>query len=194
MFTKLFPSQPNSVPASNPDPAVIDNDDDPLIRLKDIVKIFKTAAGDFTVLKGINANFYKGEFVGVIGKSGSGKSTLINMITGIDRPTSGEIYIGGTAVHKLNENEMAIWRGKNLGIVFQFFQLLPTLSLLENIMLPMDFCNMYPTAERPERAMNLLKLVEMELDADKLPSAIAGGQQQRCLAATRSSGRNEQGG
>ena len=183
MLAKLFSKLRKPSPIVVDDPAPAEDDEDALISLRNIVKTFKTAAGDFTVLKGINANFYRGEFVGVIGKSGSGKSTLINMITGIDRPTSGEIYIDGTAVHKLNENEMAIWRGKSLGIVFQFFQLLPTLSLLENIMLPMDFCNMYPASERPERAMNLLKLVEMEMDADKLPSAISGGQQQRVAIA-----------
>ncbi len=155
----------------------------PLIHLHKIVKTFKNAAGEFTVLKGIDAAFYEGEFVGVIGKSGSGKSTLINMIAGIDRPTSGEIYIGNTAVHKMNENQMSIWRGRNLGIVFQFFQLLPTLSLVENIMLPMDFCNMYSPRQRKERAMDLLRMVEMEDHADKLPSATSGGQQQRVAIA-----------
>jgi ABC-type lipoprotein export system ATPase subunit len=157
--------------------------DRPLIELINVVKTFKNAAGEFVVLKGINAHFKSGEFVGVIGKSGSGKSTLINMITGIDRPTSGEIYVGDVAVHTLNENQMAIWRGKNMGIVFQFFQLLPTLSLLENIMLPMDFCNVYETHERKDKAMDLLRLVEMEDHANKLPTAISGGQQQRVAIA-----------
>jgi putative ABC transport system ATP-binding protein len=114
-------------------------DNGSLIQLRDIVKTVSTAAGDFTVLKGIDVNFNPGEFVGVIGKSGSGKSTLVNMITGIDRPTSGEIVINDFAVHRMSENRLAVWRGRNLGIVFQFFQLLPMLSLLENIMLPMDF-------------------------------------------------------
>jgi len=154
-----------------------------LIRIKDIVKTYKNAAGEFTVLKGINAEFQAGEFVGVIGKSGAGKSTLINMITGIDRPTSGEVWVGDSAVHLLSENQMSIWRGRNLGIVFQFFQLLPTLTLLENIMLPMDFCNMYQPRERKERAMDLLRLVEMEDHANKLPTAISGGQQQRVAIA-----------
>jgi ABC-type lipoprotein export system ATPase subunit len=153
------------------------------IQLRDIVKTFSTAAGDFTVLKDIDVDFYPGEFVGVIGKSGSGKSTLINMITGIDRPTSGEVIIEGKAVHKLSENSLAIWRGRNLGIVFQFFQLLPMLSLLENIMLPMDFCNMYPARQRKERALELLRMVEMEEHAYKLPTAISGGQQQRVAIA-----------
>jgi ABC-type lipoprotein export system ATPase subunit len=154
-----------------------------LIQLRDIVKTFSTAAGDFTVLKDIDVDFYPGEFVGVIGKSGSGKSTLINMITGIDRPTSGEVIIGEKAVHKLSENRLAIWRGRNLGIVFQFFQLLPMLSLLENVMLPMDFCNMYTARQRKERALQLLRMVEMEEHAYKLPTAISGGQQQRVAIA-----------
>ncbi|MDX9896947.1 MAG: ATP-binding cassette domain-containing protein, partial [Desulfofustis sp.] len=159
------------------------DDNQPLVRLQKIVKTYSNAAGDFTVLKGIDAHFYKGEFVGVIGKSGSGKSTLINMITGIDRPTSGEIYVGDTAVHSLTENQMAIWRGRTLGIVFQFFQLLPMLTLMENLMLPMDFCNMYTPAERKERAMQLLERVEMADHANKLPTAISGGQQQRVAIA-----------
>ncbi len=153
------------------------------IQLQDIVKTFSTAAGDFTVLKSIDAEFKPGEFVGVIGKSGSGKSTLINMITGIDRPTSGEVIIGDTEVHRLSENQLAIWRGRNLGIVFQFFQLLPMLTLLENIMLPMDFCNMYSPRQRKERALELLRMVEMEEHAYKLPTAISGGQQQRVAIA-----------
>ena len=153
------------------------------IQLHDIVKTFSTAAGDFTVLKSIDAEFNPGEFVGVIGKSGSGKSTLINMITGIDRPTSGEVIIGDTEVHRLSENQLAIWRGRNLGIVFQFFQLLPMLTLLENIMLPMDFCNMYSPRKRKEHALELLRMVEMEEHAYKLPTAISGGQQQRVAIA-----------
>jgi len=168
---KLSPSQPT------------EGSERPLIELVNVVKTFKNAAGEFVVLKGINAHFNRGEFVGVIGKSGSGKSTLINMMTGIDRPTSGEIYVGAIPVHTLSENEMAIWRGRNLGIVFQFFQLLPTLSLLENIMLPMDFCNVYQPGERKDKAMALLQLVEMEEHAYKLPTAISGGQQQRVAIA-----------
>ena len=155
----------------------------PIIELRQVVKTFKNAAGEFTVLKGVDAQFKRGEFVGVIGKSGSGKSTMINMITGIDRPTSGEIFVGGVPIHELDENQMAIWRGRNLGIVFQFFQLLPTLSLLENIMLPMDFCHIYEPSERPKKALELLELVEMEEHAHKLPTAISGGQQQRVAIA-----------
>jgi len=176
LFKKKSAEQNERVPtAGNPDGA--------LIHLDSVVKTFSTAAGDFTVLKGINANFYPGEFIGIIGKSGSGKSTLINMITGIDRPTTGEIYVDQEAIHKKSENQLAVWRGRKLGIVFQFFQLLPTLSLLENVMLPMDFCKMYSLRERKNRALELLDLVEMKEHANKLPTAISGGQQQRVAIA-----------
>ncbi len=154
-----------------------------LIELHQVVKNFDTAAGKFTALKTVDLKVNAGEFVAVIGKSGSGKSTLINMITGIDRPTSGEVFVGDTAVHKLSENKMAIWRGRNLGIVFQFFQLLPTLSIVDNVMLPMDFCNTYPARERRKRAMRLLEQVGMTDHAGKLPSAVSGGQQQRVAIA-----------
>jgi ABC-type lipoprotein export system ATPase subunit len=148
-----------------------------------VVKNYKTAVGDFPALKGIDLDIKGGEFVSVIGKSGSGKTTLINMIAGIDRPTDGEVWVNGTAVHELNENQMARWRGRNLGIVFQFFQLLPMLSLVENIMLPMDFCNTFPLREREERALHLLEQMELADHAYKLPSAISGGQQQRVAIA-----------
>lgn len=154
-----------------------------LIELHNLYKAYKTEAGDFPVLRGIDLSISTGEFVGVVGKSGSGKSTLINMITGIDRPSSGEVKIAGTSIHNLNENQMAIWRGRNLGIVFQFFQLLPTLTVAENVMLPMDFCNMYSLAERRKRATELLTLVEIAEHADKLPSQLSGGQQQRAAIA-----------
>lgn len=159
------------------------NGSEPIIHLRNVVKTFSNAAGDFVVLKGIDADFERGEFVGIIGKSGSGKSTLVNMITGIDRPTEGEVWVGEVAVHELSENQLAIWRGRNLGIVFQFFQLLPMLSLVENIMLPMDFCRMYTPRERKKRALELLSLVEMEEHAYKLPTEISGGQQQRVAIA-----------
>jgi putative ABC transport system ATP-binding protein len=151
--------------------------------MRKIVKKFKTSSGDVTVLKGIDTEFYSGEFVGVIGKSGSGKSTLVNMLTGIDRPTSGEVQIGDTLVHKLNESQMARWRGKNLGIVFQFYQLLPVLTLLENTMLPMDIAGKVPPAERESRAMELLKMVGLEDVAHKMPAAVSGGQQQAAAIA-----------
>ena len=180
LFKSFFKKNPDYVPSV---PELTGDLNQPLIQMNKIVKTFKNAAGEFTVLKGVNASFSRGEFVGVIGKSGSGKSTLINMITGIDRPTSGEVFIGGVPIHTLNENQMAIWRGRNLGIVFQFFQLLPTLSLVENIMLPMDFCHMYEPNERYDRAMDLLRMVEMDEHAEKLPTAISGGQQQRVAIA-----------
>jgi len=155
----------------------------PMIDLRDIHKYYKTAAGDFHALNSVDLQINAAEFVSVIGKSGSGKSTLLNMITGIDRPTAGEVYVNNTAVHELNENRTARWRGKNLGIVFQFFQLLPTISVIENIMLPMDFCHTYPMREREKRALSLLKLVELEEHAYKLPTALSGGQQQRVAIA-----------
>ena len=155
----------------------------PIIDLRDVHKYYKTAVGDFHALNSIDLQINPAEFVSVIGKSGSGKSTLLNMITGIDRPTTGEVYVNGQAVHELNENRMARWRGKNLGIVFQFFQLLPTISVIENIMLPMDFCRTYPMREREKRALGLLDLVELAEHAYKLPTAISGGQQQRVAIA-----------
>jgi putative ABC transport system ATP-binding protein len=156
---------------------------DHLIELQNVVKEFKTGAGVFRALKGIDLKVDTHEFVAIIGKSGSGKSTLINMVTGIDRPTSGEVFVGDTAVHTLNEGKMAVWRGKNMGVIFQFFQLLPTLTLIENVMLPMDFCNVYAPRERKDKAMHLLQLVELSDQANKLPSAVSGGQQQRAAIA-----------
>jgi len=155
----------------------------PLIRLCGVQKSYFTAAGEFPALKGIDLNIYAGEFVSIVGKSGSGKTTLINMIAGIDRPTTGEVWMGDTPVHKLSEGQMAVWRGRNLGIVFQFFQLLPTLTVLENVLLPMDFCHRYTPRERVERAMHLLELVEIADQAHKPPSQISGGQQQRAAIA-----------
>ena len=154
-----------------------------LLHLKDVKKAYKTEAGDFYALKGIDLKIDKGEFVGVIGKSGSGKSTLINMITGIDRPSSGEIWVNEQAIHGLDENKMARWRGRSMGVVFQFFQLLPTLTVAENVMLPMDFCRLYSPKERKERALALLARVEMADQASKLPSQISGGQAQRVAIA-----------
>jgi ABC-type lipoprotein export system ATPase subunit len=158
-------------------------DETSIIRLQDVNKYYKTAAGNFQALKSVDLEINAGEFVSVIGKSGSGKSTLLNMITGIDRPTSGEVNVNGTAVHELSENRMARWRGINLGIVFQFFQLLPTISVIENIMLPMDFCKTFPMRKREKRALELLELVELAEHAYKLPTALSGGQQQRVAIA-----------
>lgn len=155
----------------------------PLIRMQQVVKTFHTPAGDFTALKGIDADFHAGEFVSVVGKSGSGKSTLVNMITGIDRPTAGEVEIAGTHIHDLTESERAKWRGRHLGIVFQFYQLLPQLSLLENVMLPMDFCHMYEPEARESRALELLEKVGLADLADTMPAAVSGGQQQSAAIA-----------
>jgi ABC-type lipoprotein export system ATPase subunit len=154
-----------------------------LIELRKVRKVFRTAAGEFTALKDVDLQIGPGEFVAVIGKSGSGKSTLINMITGIDRPTQGEVYVEGTPVHKLSQNKLALWRGRRVGVIFQFFQLLPTLTVLENLMLPMDFCNTYSRRERKARAMQLLERVELTDQANKLPAALSGGQQQRVAIA-----------
>jgi putative ABC transport system ATP-binding protein len=154
-----------------------------LIELRQVVKTYEGEAGAFMALDDVDLQVDPGEFVAVIGKSGSGKSTLINMITGIDKPTSGQVLVGDTAVHTLNEGQVAVWRGRQVGVVFQFFQLLPTLTVLENIMLPMDFCNMYKTRQREERAMHLLEQVEMADHAYKLPTSISGGEQQRVAIA-----------
>jgi putative ABC transport system ATP-binding protein len=154
-----------------------------LIELRQVVKVYENAAGGFRALNGVDLSIDPGEFVGIIGRSGSGKSTLMNMITGIDRPTSGDVLVGDTAVHRLSENQMARWRGRNLGIVFQFFQLLPTLSVLENVTLPMDFCRTWPLRERRTRALALLDMVDMAEHAYKLPAALSGGQQQRVAIA-----------
>jgi len=155
----------------------------PMIDLRYVNKSYKTAVGDYPALKSIDLQINAGEFVSIIGKSGSGKSTLLNMITGIDHPTNGEVFVNGTAVHEMGENKIARWRGNNLGIVFQFFQLLPIISVIENIMLPMDFCRTYPMNERHGRAMQLLELVELADHAHKLPTALSGGQQQRVAIA-----------
>lgn len=153
------------------------------IRFQDVKKTYQTAAGSVSVLREIDLEIERGEFVAVIGKSGSGKSTLLNMLTGIDRPTTGQVWVGETAVHRLSESRMAVWRGQNVGIVFQFFQLIPTLSLLDNVMLPMDFANRFPAREQKTRALDLLELVSLREHAHKLPSALSGGQQQRAAIA-----------
>ena len=154
-----------------------------LIDLRQVVKRYATPAGDFTALRGIDLQVDRGEFVAVVGKSGSGKSTLSNMITGIDRPTSGEVLVAGTKVHQLNENQTARWRGRTIGVVFQFFQLLPALTVVENVLLPMDFTKMYNERERRGRAMELLAQVDMVDQANKLPTELSGGQQQRVAIA-----------
>lgn len=154
-----------------------------LIQLNNLIKAYQTEAGEFLALKNINLSIGTGEFVGVIGKSGSGKSTLINMITGIDRPTSGEVFVADTPIHTLDENNMAKWRGRNLGIVFQFFQLLPNLSVLDNVILPMDLGSYLSPSQRVKRAKELLDTVDLEGQYHKLPSQLSGGQQQRVAIA-----------
>ncbi len=156
---------------------------DPVILLENVEKIYKTKAGPLRVLKGVDLSINAGEFVAIVGPSGSGKSTLINMITGIDRPTSGELIVNNTLLNKLSEGQMAVWRGKTIGVIFQFFQLLPTLTVVENVILPMDFCGMYARRERRERALQLLEQMELADHALKLPSALSGGQQQRVAIA-----------
>ena len=154
-----------------------------LIDLNGIKKAYKTDAGLFMALKGVDLHVEAGEYVAIVGKSGSGKTTLINMITGLDRPTEGEILVSGEKVETLGENQLAIWRGRTIGVVFQFFQLLPTLTALENVMLPMDFCGTPAITERRDRAHELLNLMEIEEQADKLPAKLSGGQQQRVAIA-----------
>jgi putative ABC transport system ATP-binding protein len=159
----------------------------PLIDLHDVIKVYSTAAGEFPALKGINAQVQKGEFLGVIGKSGAGKSTMLNMITGVDDITSGEVQVRtngkAVSVHDLDEDTLALWRGQTMGIIYQSFQLLPMLTLVENVVLPMDLCgNFHPRRSR-ERALELLEMVELEEHANKLPAFISGGQQQRVAIA-----------
>jgi putative ABC transport system ATP-binding protein len=155
----------------------------PLMLLKALGKCYDTPAGPFAALKGIDLQVERGEFVAIVGKSGSGKSTLLNLLTGIDSISSGEVWIDGRAVHGMAESALARWRGECVGVVFQFFQLLPTLSIAENVILPMDFCNRWPRAERRPRALALLARLDIAGQADKLPSALSGGQQQRAAIA-----------
>jgi putative ABC transport system ATP-binding protein len=154
-----------------------------LIDLRGVTKAYETAAGSFVALKDVDLQIEEGKFIAVVGKSGSGKSTLLNMLTGIDRPTSGQVAINGTAVTNLDEDEIAEWRGRNIGVVFQFFQLMPTLTVVENVMLPMDFCNVYLPRERRKQAMSLLERVDIADQANKFPATLSGGQQQRVAIA-----------
>lgn len=157
---------------------------DAMIDMHGIVKTFKSAAGEFTVLKGVDLTINRGEFVSIVGKSGSGKSTLLNMITGIDHPTDGRVVIGGTDIYtNVTESQRSKWRGRNLGIVFQFFQLMPMLTLLENVMLPMDYAELYDFDERPKKAMEMLEQVGLEKFANKLPVLVSTGQQQLAAIA-----------
>ncbi len=155
----------------------------PIIEIKDVVKRFPVGDTEITILKGISFQVKKGEFLSIVGPSGNGKSTLLNMITGIDRPTSGEIIVTGREVHKMSEDMLAAWRGGNVGIIFQFFQMLPALSILQNVILPMDLANKYLPKERRQRAEHLLEIVGLADQMHKLPSMVSGGQQQRAAIA-----------
>jgi putative ABC transport system ATP-binding protein len=154
-----------------------------MISLHQVSKTYETPAGKFAALKGIDLNIEAGQFVGIVGKSGSGKSTLLNMVAGIDRPSAGSVAVAGTEIHDLSENKLAFWRGRNVGFVFQFFQLLPTLTVAENVMLPMDFAKRIPLRERRKRAVALLERVAVGAHADKLPATLSGGEQQRVAIA-----------
>ncbi len=154
-----------------------------MVEIKNVVKRFPVGDAEITILKGISFQVEKGEFVAIVGPSGNGKSTLLNMITGIDRPSEGEIVVTGQPVHKMSENKLAAWRGEQVGIIFQFFQMLPALSLLQNIILPMDLAGKYAPRERRERAMHLLETVGLADQAHKLPSVVSGGEQQRAAIA-----------
>ena len=154
-----------------------------LIQMQDIVKTYHTTAGDFTALRGVDLSLEQGEFAALIGKSGSGKSTLLNMLTGIDHPTGGQVLVDGKDIYALTESQRSLWRGRNLGIVFQFFQLLPMLNLMENVMLPMDYVGMYEIDQRPKKALELLELVGLKDQAQQLPRAVSRGQQQSAAIA-----------
>ena len=154
-----------------------------VVQIKDVTKSFPVGDEEVTILKGISFSVNQGEFVSIVGPSGNGKSTLLNMITGIDRPSSGEMHVTGMPVHKMSENELAIWRGENVGIIFQFFQMLPSLSLAQNVVLPMELAGKYTRGERRSRAMELLELVGLADQAQKLPGMVSGGQQQRAAIA-----------
>ncbi len=155
----------------------------PIVEIKDVVKKFRVGNNDIAILNGVSFQVQPGEFLSIVGPSGNGKSTLLNMITGIDRPSSGEIVVTGQRIDRMNEDRLAAWRGDQVGIIFQFFQMLPALSLLSNVMLPMDLASKYKPRERRERAAHLLELVGLSDQMHKLPSAVSGGQQQRAAIA-----------
>ncbi|HLE14746.1 MAG TPA: ABC transporter ATP-binding protein [Anaerolineales bacterium] len=179
----LFGRKQDSPQALPDPPAPGANGKEQLVQVIELVKSFPVGDGEVTILKGISFDVARGEFVPIVGPSGNGKSTLLNMITGIDRPSAGQVIVTGREVNEMSENQLAAWRGQHVGIVFQFFQMLPALSLLQNIMLPMDLARKYSPRERRERAMQLLELVSLEDQAHKLPGMVSGGQQQRAAIA-----------
>ncbi|MEI7724322.1 MAG: ABC transporter ATP-binding protein [Bacteroidota bacterium] len=154
-----------------------------MITLEGVTKVFQTKERSFTALNNIHLKVNKGEYIAIIGKSGSGKSTLLNMITGIDHPTKGKVILNEDEIGHMNESQLATWRGKNIGIVFQFFQLIPTLTILENILLAMEFVNCIPKPERVKRAKKLLLDVGIPEQANKMPASLSGGEQQRAAIA-----------
>lgn len=154
-----------------------------MIELRGVSRRYDGPEGGIDALSGLSLQLRPGCFTAVVGKSGSGKSTLLSLVAGIDRPSSGEVLVAGQALHTLDESTLATWRGRNVGVVFQFFQLLPTLTVLENVMLPMDFCATLPTGQARERALMLLGCVGIADQAHKLPLELSGGQQQRAAIA-----------
>ena len=182
--TTVGPAQsPSRVPKGGRPEVATRDADIPAVLLRDVTKTYRSAAGEFTALRGMSLKVRSGQFVSIVGKSGCGKSTLLNMITGIDHPTSGDVLVGGKPLYQMSESQRAMWRGRNVGIVFQFFQLLPTLTLLENVMLPMDYCNVFPVRQRRGRAVALLEMVGLEDQAHKLPGSVSIGQQQGAAVA-----------
>jgi len=159
------------------------NQKKPLVQLRDVDKVYQSGTQAHPALKHVSAEFYPGEFVAIVGKSGAGKSTLVNMITGVDGLTGGEVVVGDTFVHELSESKLALWRGRTVGVIYQTFELLPTLSLLDNVMLPMDFCGLYHRQESPRRAMALLTEVGLADHVEKPPTKVSGGQKQRVAIA-----------
>lgn len=162
---------------------MIAQDSQNMIELHQLVKTYQSLSGEVTALNGLNLQVRSNEFLVITGKSGSGKTTLVNMITGLDRSTSGEIQVNGVAINRFSPNQAAQWRGRTLGVIFQSFELLPTLTVLQNVMLPMDFAYRYPVKEQRQRALHLLEQVDIIDHALKLPSALSGGQQQRVAVA-----------
>jgi putative ABC transport system ATP-binding protein len=159
------------------------NGNEPVVEINNVVKSFSTGRTEITILKRVSLAVHEGEFVSIVGPSGSGKSTLLNMITGIDRPSGGEIVVLGHQVHEMDENDLARWRGENVGVIFQFFQMLPALTLLKNVILPMDLAKKYTPGQRRQRARHLLDVVGLADQAHKLPGMVSGGQQQRAAIA-----------